>query len=236
MGYHKNLLIHQSERVEADRKAALLNTLRVASGPTLVAAVSSDLAKFDELVEVGLPRGDRLAELTMLYRDDCPVEFLRESRFKLEVLRDPALPLTTGRAVLGAKPTAVEISVLPGSCCERTRPGQVARQGRRGLRGSAVPAGRVAGAGSNTMDDEIVGILRNPNCPEAVARRYITCGSARIRLQGPDGDALPKAGHRVVARHRSPRPPHDRLRELPTSTPRRGCRQPHPRRPMTGLP
>ena len=33
------------------------------------------------------------------------------------------------------------------------------------------------------MDDEIVGILRNPNCSEAVVRRYITCGAARIRLQ-----------------------------------------------------
>ena len=33
------------------------------------------------------------------------------------------------------------------------------------------------------MDDEIVGILRNPNCPEAVVRRYITCGTARVRLQ-----------------------------------------------------
>lgn len=33
------------------------------------------------------------------------------------------------------------------------------------------------------MDDEVVGILRNPNCPEAVVRRFITYGTARVRLQ-----------------------------------------------------
>ena len=29
---------------------------------------------------------------------------------------------------------------------------------------------------------EIIGILRNPNCPEAVVRRHITYGTARVRL------------------------------------------------------
>lgn len=193
MGYHKNLLIQQMEQFEADQKAALLNTLRVASGPTLVAAVSSDLVTFDELVEAGLPREDRLAELAMLYRKDCPVDFLRESRFQWEVLRDPALPVTTARSVLAAKPSAMEIRALSRRKDLTSKELQLAAvRGRARVRWQGksggdyaslrcLPAGWLELA-ANGVDDEIVGILRNPNCPEAVVRRYITCGSARVRL------------------------------------------------------
>ena len=39
----------------------------------------------------------------MLYREDCPVDFLRESRFQWEVMRDPALPVVTARARAGGE-------------------------------------------------------------------------------------------------------------------------------------
>ena len=179
----------------------------------------------------------------MLYREDCPVDFLRKSRFQWDVMRDPALPVATARAVLDAKPSAWEIRVLSGRKDLTSKELQLAAvRGRararwQGKSGGDYAALRCLPAGwleltANGVDDEIVGILRNPNCPEAVVRRYVTCGSARVRLQALLATHRRDPGHRVVAGPCGSRPPHDRLRELPAPGPRAGGRQPHPRRPM----
>ncbi|RYC05660.1 hypothetical protein [Nocardioides zhouii] len=176
------------------KRERLLETLGTASGATLAAAAASALVTFAELLAAGLPREDRLAELAMLYRGDCPVGFLRESRFQGEVIRDPALPVSTARAVLEAKPSALEIDVLSRRKDLANKELQLAAvrgrararwQGKSGGEYAALrclPAGWLELAG-NGVDEEIVGILRNPNCSEAVVRRYITCGTARVRLQ-----------------------------------------------------
>lgn len=176
------------------RKERLLETLRTASGARLAAAVAGPLVTFAELLEAGLPRENRLAELAMLYREDCSVDFLRKSRFQWDVMRDPALPVATARAMLDAKPSAWEIRVLSGREDLTGKELQLAAvRGRararwQGKSGGEYAALRCLPAGwleltANGVDDEIVGILRNPNCPEAVVRRYVTCGSARVRLQ-----------------------------------------------------
>ena len=192
MSYVKDLLIRQME--EDEKKAALDVAVAQASGPALAVAVSSDLVTFAELVEAGLPRGDRLAELAMLYREDCPVEFLRDSRFSYDVLRDPALPLATARALLRCRPSAMEIRLLsrrkdiPIKALQLAAVTGRARARARGQDGAdysalaCLPSGWL-GLASTGVDAEIVGILRNPNCPEEVVRRYVTCGSARVRHQ-----------------------------------------------------
>ena len=176
------------------RKERLLEALATASGAALAAAVVSPLVTFAELIEAGLPREDRLAELAMLYREDCPVAFLRDSRFQWEVMKDPALPVVTARALLAAKPSALEISALPRRKDLSSKEVQLAAvrgraqakwQGKSGGEYAALrclPVGWLELA-SNGVDDEVVGILRNPNCPEAVVRRFITYGTARVRLQ-----------------------------------------------------
>lgn len=179
--------------VRRARKERLLETLRTASGARLAAVVASPLVTFAELLEAGLPRDDRLAELAMLYREDCPAEFLRESRFHREVLSDPALPVATARALLEAKPSAWEIRALSGRKDLTSKELQLAAvKGRararwQGKSGGDYAALRCLPAGwleltANGVDDEIIGILRNPNCPEAVVRRHITYGTARVRL------------------------------------------------------
>lgn len=176
------------------KRERLFEALGTASGAELAAAAGSPLVTFEELVEAGLPREDRLAELAMLYREDCPVQFLRESRFRLEVFRDPALPVTTARAVLEAQPAALEISLLSKRKDLSSKELQLAAvKGRarsrwQGKDGGDYAALRCLPAGwlelaSNGVDAEIIGILRNPNCPEAVVLRYIVCGTARVRLQ-----------------------------------------------------
>lgn len=190
------------EAAKKRKKERLLETLGTASGAALAAAVASALVTFAELLEAGLPRGDRLAELAMLYRDDCPVGFLRESRFQWEAMRDPALPVTTARAVLAAQPSAMEFSSLSKRKDLSSKEVQLAAvKGRQRARwqgkdGGDYAALRCLPAGwlelaSNGVDSEIIGILRNPNCPEPVVRRYIVCGTARVRLQA------------LVATHRS---------------------------------
>ena len=86
--------------------------LHEASGITLASVVASESVTFDDCLAAGLPRGERIAEMAMLYRDDCPVTFLRSSAFHMNVLRDPKLPLKTARAVLAARPSSYEISAL----------------------------------------------------------------------------------------------------------------------------
>lgn len=175
------------------RKERLLETLGTDSGAVLAAAVASPLVTFAELLEAGLPGEDRLAQLAMLYREDCPVDFLRESRFRDEAMTDPALPVTTARAVLEAQPSAGEIRALSRRKDLTSKELQLAavkgRQRARwhGKSGGDYAALRCLPAGwlelaANGVDDEMVGILRNPNCPESVVRRYLTCGSARVRL------------------------------------------------------
>lgn len=192
MSYVKDLLIRQME--EDERKAALDTALAQASGPALAVAVSSALVTFAELVEVGLPRGDRHAELAMLYRADCSVDFLRSSRFTFDVLRDPALPLTTARAVLKSSPSALEIRILsrrkdiPSRAFQLAAETSRARARARGQDGAdyaalaCLPAGWLELA-AKSVDADIVNILRNPNCPEEVVRRHVTSGSARVRHQ-----------------------------------------------------
>ena len=176
------------------KRERLLEALGTASGAELAAAAASPLVTFDELLEAGLPREDRVAELAMLYREDCPVHFLRESRFHLEVLGDPALPVTNARALLEARPRALEISLLSkrkdlsskelqlAAVKGRARSRWLGKDGGDYAALRCLPAGWLELA-SNGVDTEIIGILRNPNCPESVVRRYIVCGTARIRLQ-----------------------------------------------------
>ena len=175
-------------------RSRMRKDLNAGKGVARIRAVMSDLVRFDELLAAGLPDGDRLVELAMLYRKDCPVEFLRESRFQWEVMRDCALPVTTARAVLESKPSALEINALSKRKDLTSKELQLAAvKGRARARWSGKSGGDYAAlrclpAGwleltSNGVADEIVGILRNPNCSEVVVRRYITCGAARIRLQ-----------------------------------------------------
>ena len=162
----------------------------------------------------------------MLYREDCPVDFLRESRFQWEVMRDPALPVATARAVLEAKPSAWEIRVLsgrkdlteqgaPARRRERARPRQVAGQERRGVRRAALPARRLAGAHRQRGGRRDRRHPAQPQLPRggSTALRHLRLGSGPA--PGPAGDAPTDLGHRVVADPRGPRPPHDRHREVP---------------------
>jgi len=130
----------------------------------------------------------------MLYREDCTVDVLRESRFSYDALRDPALPLPMARSVLTRRPSALEIRLLsrrkdiPSKALQLAAVTGRARARARGQDGAdysalaCLPAGWLELA-SNGVDAEIVGILRNPNCPEEVVRRYVTSGSARVRHQ-----------------------------------------------------
>lgn len=173
--------------------AKLRKDLGAGKSQARTTAVMSELLRFEELVAAGLPDGDRLVELAMLYRKDCPVDFLRESRFQWEVMNDPALPVTTARAVLAANPTAAEIRQLSRRKDLTSKELQLAAvkgrararwQGKSGADFAALrclPGGWVE-LTANGVDDEIVGLLRNPNCPENVVRRYLTAGAARVRL------------------------------------------------------
>lgn len=192
MSYVKAILIQPMEQDE--REAALTAALVATTGPALAVAVSSALVTFAELVEAGLPRGDRHAELAMLYREDCPVDFLRGSRFSYDAMRDPALPLATARALLRSRPSAMEIRLLsrrtdlPSKALQLAAVTGRARARARGQDGADYSALACLPAGwleltSNGVDAEIVGILRNPNCPEELVRRYLMCGSARVRHQ-----------------------------------------------------
>ena len=80
------------------KKERLLETLGTASGARSPQRSRARSSRSPSCSRPGCPREDRLAELAMLYREDCPVDFLRESRFQWEVMRDPALPVATARA------------------------------------------------------------------------------------------------------------------------------------------
>lgn len=166
--------------------------LREASGVALAAVVASDTVTFDDCLAAGLPRGERIAEMAMLYREDCPVAFLRSSAFHMSVLRDPKLPLNTARAVLAARPTSYEISRLskrtdiPSEALRRAadRGHRLARaRGESGedyLRLDCVPPQRLTQL-ADEQDGEAIGMLRHPRCPGDVVLRYLLSRSARVR-------------------------------------------------------
>jgi hypothetical protein len=170
----------------------LLQLLRTATGAALAVAVASTAVTFAECLAAGLPRGERLAEMAMLYREDCPVEFLRGSAFHTIVLGDSKLPLKTARAVLAARPSSYEISRLsrrtdiPREALQRAadRGHRLARaRGESGgeyLRIDCVLPQRIT-ALADQQDGEAVGMLRHPRCPEEVVLRYVLARSARVR-------------------------------------------------------
>lgn len=175
----------------AARSATPTAALKGKAGPGLAAAVADPGLRFADLVEAGLPGGDAHAELAMLYRHDCPAGFLRRSQFTLQALRDPALPVVTARRLLASKPSPLEIQILGRRKDLTSKELQLAAvTGRDNAPDSArraayaalscLPAGWVELA-CNGIDAEILGMLRNPNCPEGVVRRYVTHTSARIR-------------------------------------------------------
>lgn len=64
----------EPDPVEAESETChYVRHFRESSGVALAAAVASEAVTFEDCVAAGLPRGDRLAELVMLYRPDCPV-------------------------------------------------------------------------------------------------------------------------------------------------------------------
>lgn len=166
--------------------------LREASGAVLAMAVASDAVTFDDCLAAGLPRGERIAEMAMLYRVDCAVEFLRGSAFHMNVLRDPKLPLTTARSVLAARPSSYEISALskrndiPRLALQRAadRGHRLARTRGEGggdyLRIDCVHPQRLTQI-ADQQDGESIGMLRHPRCPEDVVLRYVLAHSARVR-------------------------------------------------------
>lgn len=166
--------------------------LREASGIALAAVVVSDAVTFDDCLAAGLPRGERIAEMAMVYREDCPVEFLRNSAFHMNVLRDPKLPLKTARAVLTARPAAYEISRLskrtdiPIDELRRAadRGHRLARaRGESGgdyLRLDCVHPQRLTQV-ADQQDGEAIGMLRHPRCPEDLVVRHVLARSARVR-------------------------------------------------------
>lgn len=169
-----------------------IRVLREGFGVPLAAAVASDAVTFEDCLAAGLPRGDRIAEMAMLYRADCPVEFLRKSSFHMNVLADPQLPLATARAVLAARPTAYEIIKLgrrpdiPREALLRAanRGHWLARvRGESGggyLRLDCIPPQQLAEI-AEQQDGEAVGMLGNPQCPEDVVLRYVLARSAPVR-------------------------------------------------------
>lgn len=185
------------------RKALLEAMEKKASGATLAAVAASPRLTFKNLLDAGLPGQDRVVELAMLYRSDCPAEFLRSSRFHFEVLRDPALSVYVARRVLTAAPSAVEVSVLSRRKDLSSKEVQLAavqgygRAGNAGGRAqyaalACLPGGWVR-LQADGLDSEIVGLLRNPNCPEDIVRRNLTHGTARVRrfaLRAVEGRGL----------------------------------------------
>lgn len=169
-----------------------LCVLREGSGVALAVVVASDAVTFNDCLAAGLPRGDRIAEMAMLYRQDCSVEFLRASSFHLNVLRDPQPPLTTARALLAARPRAYEISKLnrradvPHEALVRAaiRGYRQARaRGESGgdyLRLDCVPPQRLTEVAAQ-QDGEAMGMLRHSQCPEDVVLCYLLARSARVR-------------------------------------------------------
>lgn len=166
--------------------------LRESSGVALAAAVASEAVTFEDCLAAGLPRGDRFAELAMLYRPDCPVAFLRKSAFHLSVLGDPNLPSSTARALLASRPAAYEIARLakrgdmPREALLRAsmRGHRLARsRGESGgeyLRLDCVPRQRLTEL-ADQQDGEAVGMLRNPRCDDELILRYLFARSARVR-------------------------------------------------------
>lgn len=166
--------------------------LHESSGVALAAAVASEAVTFEDCLAAGLPRGDRLAELAMLYRPDCPVAFLRKSAFHLSVLDDANLPLSTARALLASRPAAYEIARLakrgdiPGDALLRAamRGHRIARsRGESGgeyLRLDCVPRQRLTEL-ANQQDGEVVGMLRSPKCDDGLVLRYLFARSAQVR-------------------------------------------------------
>ncbi|MET3962822.1 hypothetical protein ABIE44_002756 [Marmoricola sp. OAE513] len=167
--------------------------LRHGSTAELVALVASDAVTWAELVDAGLPRGDLQVELAMLYRADCPQAFLRESDFRSNVLDDPRLPVTTARAILADKPMAMEIRRLGAARADLTRMelSRAAYDGFkrarwRGLGAEMYLALAQFGAGHLRIvvedhEREVVGMLRNPICPEPIVLEHVMSRRARVR-------------------------------------------------------
>ena len=159
---------------------------------------------FDDLLALGLPRGDQLAELAMLYRLDCAPAFLRMSSFHLDVLRSANLPVEVALAVLATNPSAYEIKILSARAdipaeilSEAARTGYArGRNGRQ--RGSylelAVMPTEVLVEAANEIDVEAARALGHPACPEEVVERFLLSRSARVRYQ-----ALKAVGDRRLA-------------------------------------
>jgi hypothetical protein len=177
---------------EADLMAPRRRILRKESGATLIPVILSDAVTWDDLIDAGLPRGDRLAEMAMLHRTDCPVAFLRKSPFHLQVLDDPTLPTATAQAILAAEPTPWELKKLakrddvPAAQVRAaaTRGARLAnwrgRSGREYLALGLVPTTQLASL-SEQQDDDAVGMLRHPRCLEDIVLKHILARSARVR-------------------------------------------------------
>jgi hypothetical protein len=167
--------------------------LRVGWGVELVVLISGSAFTWEELIAADLPRGDKQAELAMLFRPDCPVEFLRASSFHLVVLADPMLPIAAARKVLKADPAAYEISKLARrGDLSRLELAAAATHGLRrarwyGRRADSylaldqMPPARLQGF-ADQHDVEASGMLRHRRCPEAVVLAHVLARSARVRF------------------------------------------------------
>jgi hypothetical protein len=178
---------------EASPMPSVAQLLREASGATLAAVASRDDITWQDLVEAGLPRGDRLAELAMLYRSDCPVEFLRKSPFHMNVLSDLALPASTAQAVAAADPSPWELrklakrgdvprstlvtGALRGAKLSHWR----GRSARFYLSLGLIPPAKLLEL-SRQQDEDTVGMLRHAGCPEEIVRKHVLARSASVRL------------------------------------------------------
>ena len=175
-----------------DLIATRMRILREGSGAELIAVIESNAVTWQDLLDAGLPHGDKRAELVMLYRDDCPVEFLRKSRFHLEVLTDPAVPVGTAEAILAAEPSALEIEKLARRrdlarlelARAAVRGAKLANwRGRTGslfLRLSTFPT-RLLEELADIQEADAAGMLRHPRCPEDIVLKHILSRSANVR-------------------------------------------------------
>lgn len=183
----------EDERSPAEKlMAARRRILREGSGAELLAVVESTAVTWEDLIEAGLPRGDKRAELVMLYRADCPLEFHRASGFHHDVLADPSLPTSTALAVLGAQPTAYEVARLSRRrdfpraelATASARGAKLANwRGRSGsayLRLDVMPTARLVEL-SAVQDADAAGMLQHPRCPEEIVLKHALSRSALLR-------------------------------------------------------
>lgn len=155
--------------------------------------INSDQVTWQDLIDAGLPRGDKRLEIAMMYRPDCPAEFFRASKwFQFDVMRDLHLPTSVAKTLLESTPSAHEIKRLAqrgdlaepdlrrAAQTEFRRARWHGHEAGRYLELTVIPVSTLARA-AREHEDEAVGLLRHPDCPEWIVHDHVLARSARVR-------------------------------------------------------